>query len=605
MDPIEKTGFSRSLRGNGYLYSGVKILTEQEKIQIVNHIGAGDLVSASREIVAGLLSLSGTEALNKILDHDNPVQLVRNMTRIDLFWLIKKIGENDSLPLLKLASLDQWQYILDMELWNRDRINLGETFEWLDRLQKADPDRLAHWLLSEDGNFQSYFYFSKALEVKIKEDDDFEPPEGSITFDNLFYILIRDKDHEEGIEQILRTMANENYNLYQALLLGLAGVIPAEVEEEMYRLRSVRLAEDGYLPFEEAISVYAHQQADLLKKDESEYRIYLPDDAHTRALVPVTPFMHAQGDNLFAKSLVQITDNLFLDRLRLEFAGLCNQIFSADGVKFEGLEVLINISRKSAGYINIGLERLSGGNIEISKNYIKNNPLISIFRVGFGLSLELKWETEKWLKQSWFLKQGLKPFFWGDEWGGILKGILKKKPLFFSGLREGREYRHFESLSELEKCRNVIHRLVSLDRLLETISSEYPLDMDLLKDPLLNFQPLLFSFWARGQLKLGHRSLPLSLEQTKEFFRLIRGEEKGPPFRMPGFREIFIQDFISYETGLEPDEKILLKDTLSLLWEEFSEEYALVEASDLDARFTKFIMIDDQDSRGPGIEGSN
>jgi hypothetical protein len=387
-------------------------------------------------------------------------------------------------------------------------------------------------------------------------------------------------------------MANENYNRYQALLLGLAGVIPAEVEEELYRLRSVRLAEDGYLPFEEAISVYTHQKADLLKKDKSEYKLYLPDDSHTRALVPVTPFMHAQGDNLFAKSLARIIDSPFLDRLRMEFAGLCNQIFSADGVKFEGIEVLISISRKSAGYLNIGLERLSGGNIEIAEKYIENNPLISIFRVGFGLSLELRWETEKWLKQSWFLKQGLKPHFWGDEWGGILKGVLEKKPLFFSGLREEHEYRHFESLSELEKCRDIIHRLISLDRLFEIVSSEYPLDIEILKDPLLNFHPLLFSYWARVQLKVEHGFSPLSLEQTKEFFTLLRGKEKGPPFRMPGFREIFIRDLMLYKTGLGPDEEILLKDTLSLLWQEFSEEYALVKTSDLDARFTKFIMID-------------
>ena len=198
-------------------------MSEKEKISDLTGVDAGDMAAASREIVAGLLPLTGNQALNKILDHDNPVQLVQNMTRIDLFWLIKKIGENDSLPILRLASFDQWQYILDMELWNRDRIDLGETIKWLDMLQKADPDRLARWLLSEEGNLQAYFYFYHTLEVKIREDDDFEPPEGFITFDNLFYIRILDKDHEEGIEQILRTMAGQNYNLYQALLLGLAG----------------------------------------------------------------------------------------------------------------------------------------------------------------------------------------------------------------------------------------------------------------------------------------------------------------------------------------------------------------------------------------------
>jgi len=567
-------------------------LSEQEKISDITGVDARDMVTASREAVAELLPMTGSQALNKILDHDNPVQLIRNMTRVDLFWLIKKIGENDSLPLLRLASLDQWQYMLDMELWNRDRIDLGETIEWFDRLQKADPNRLARWLFSEEGNLHAHFYFYNALEVKIREDDNFESPEGFITFDNLFYIRILDKDHEETIEQILRTMSDENNILYQTLLQELAGLIPAQIEEEMYRQRGVRLAENGYLPFEEAISVYSYQNADLLKKDGSKYRLYLPDDAHARAMVPVIPFMHARGDNMFVKSLSEISDNLLLDRLRLEFAGLCNQIFSADGVRFEGLEVLINISKKSAGYINMGLERLSGGDIEIAGEYIKNNPLISIFRVGFGLSLELKWETERWLNRSWFFRQGLNPYFWGDEWGGILKGILEKRPLFFSGLREGNEYRPFESLSELDKCHDILYRLISLDGLFERISSEYPLDTEMLKDPLLNLYPLLFSFYARRQLNLGHGFLPLSLEQTREFFRVMRGEEKAPPFRMPGFKDIFIGEFISYGTTVDPGQTELLKDTLSRMWDEFSEEYAMVEESDLDARFTKFIMIE-------------
>ena len=567
-------------------------MSEQEKISDITGVDARDMVTASREAVAELLPMTGSQALNKILDHDNPVQLIRNMTRVDLFWLIKKIGENDSLPLLRLASLDQWQYMLDMELWNRDRIDLGETIEWFDRLQKADPNRLARWLFSEEGNLHAHFYFYNALEVKIREDDNFESPEGFITFDNLFYIRILDKDHEETIEQILRTMSDENNILYQTLLQELAGLIPAQIEEEMYRQRGVRLAENGYLPFEEAISVYSYQNADLLKKDGSKYRLYLPDDAHARAMVPVIPFMHARGDNMFVKSLSEISDNLLLDRLRLEFAGLCNQIFSADGVRFEGLEVLINISKKSAGYINMGLERLSGGDIEIAGEYIKNNPLISIFRVGFGLSLELKWETERWLNRSWFFRQGLNPYFWGDEWGGILKGILEKRPLFFSGLREGNEYRPFESLSELDKCHDILYRLISLDGLFERISSEYPLDTEMLKDPLLNLYPLLFSFYARRQLNLGHGFLPLSLEQTREFFRVMRGEEKAPPFRMPGFKDIFIGEFISYGTTVDPGQTELLKDTLSRMWDEFSEEYAMVEESDLDARFTKFIMIE-------------
>ncbi|MFC1867364.1 DUF6178 family protein [Thermodesulfobacteriota bacterium] len=566
-------------------------MPEQDKIKTEDGLEKMDPIPFSRDIVGRLLPLTGSDAINMILDHDSPVQLVQNMSRVDFFWIMKKVGEDDSLPLLTLASLDQWQYILDMQLWLRDRINMEETFSWLDRLSKADPSRLSSWLLSDDGNLLAHFFFFKALRVKIMEDEDFQIPEGFITFDNIYYIKVLDEEHKEEIEQILRNLSQEDFNRFQALLLGLAGVLPSEVEEEMYRFKSVRLAEDGYLPFEEAISVYSHQRADLLKKDESEYKLFLPDDRETKAMVPITPLMHTQGDNLLARSISRVTDNILLDRLRIEFAGLCNQIFSADGARLEDIDVLTRICRKAAGYINLGLVRLSEGSVDISEQFIRNNPLISIFRVGFGMALEIKWEAGRWVKDAWFQRQGLNFGFWGDEWGWLLKGVLEEKPLYFSGLKEEEPYRDFKDLSEVESCRVVLHRLVLLDTLLGAVSSHYPLDKDLLTDPLMSFHPVFFNFWARGKLKLKQGFAPLSLEQVKDFFRLIRGKEKTPPFRMPGFAGIFVTDFMSYVTGLKPDETILLKETLAMIWQKFSEEYALVETADLDARFTKFIQI--------------
>lgn len=566
-------------------------MPEQNKNETLKSTDERDLVPSSRELLAQLIPLSGSEAMNRILEHENPGQVIREMTRVDFFWLIKKVGENDSLPLLSFASFEQWQYILDMEIWHRDRIDLKEMFTWLNRLHKADPDRLTRWFSSEDGNLPAHFYFYNVLQVVIKENDDFVVPKGFITFDNLYYIRILDKEHEEEIVQILRAISSEDYDRFQALLMGLSGMIPAEVEEEMYRFKSVRLAEDGYLPFEDAVSVYSYQKADLIKKDRSDYKLYVPDD-ESKALVPVTPITHVRGDTLFTKALTRVSDNLFLDRLRIEFAGLCNQIFSADGLRFEGLDVLMGISRKAAGYINIGLERLSGGSLETAEQFIKNNPLISIFQVGFGLALELKWKTDKWMKHSWFAGMGLKPDFWGDAWGGIIEGLLKNRPLYFSGPKEENEYRDFKKLSEIEDCRSIISRLISMDRLLGSISSLNTLEKNMLKDPLLTFYPLLFNLWARKQLKLEPGFSPLSIKRVKDFFRLLRGVEKGPPYKMTGFRSIFIRDLISYHKKASSEDITLLEDSLSLLWHEFSEEYARVDISDLDARFTKFFMID-------------
>lgn len=560
-------------------------MSEQDTTIRDNSLDAGKPAALSREALDIILTLPGSEALNRLLDHEKALQIVRDMSRVDLFWLIKKIGEDDSLPLLKLASDDQWQYIMDMELWQRDRIGLKEAFQWLDRFHRADPGRLARWLSSEEGNLMAHFFFNYILDVKIKEEQDYIPPDGYISFDNLYYFSILDKENEEVIEQMLRQLASKDYNRFQALLLGLGGVIPAEVEDEMYRMRGVRLAEDGYLPFEEAISIYSHQRPELLKKESSDYKLFFPNE-ESGAIVPLTPLSYAEGDNIFTGTIARITDNTSFERLRLEFAGLCNQILSADAVIPEGIEDLVRVTRKASGYLSIGLEKLSAGDLRISKEFISNNPLVSIFRTGFGMTLELKWEAEKWKKTSWFDRSDLDADFWGDEWGGVLKGILRKKPLFYKG-----EYRSFENLSEVESAREILHRVFLLDKLMGQISDYFTLNMGMFKDPLFTFHTLLFHSWATRKLNLGNTFAPLSIEQAKEFFTLIRGNETKPPFTLKYYKDVFIEDSMTLIREINSDDEAVLKETLAGLWEGFAEEYARVDVSALDPRFTKYIVI--------------
>jgi hypothetical protein len=568
-------------------------LSEQKNTMDENRMDEVKTGSLSRELMNQILSLSGSEALNKILDQANAGRIVQDMSRVDLFWLIKKIGADDSFPLLRLASNDQWQYIMDMETWHRDRIAVQATFQWLDRFHRSDPERLAQWLYSEEGNLLAHYFFNTILDVKVKEEQDYDPPDGFFTYDNLYYISIIDKENEESIDHILRQLASTDYNRFHALLLGLAGVIPDEVEEEMYRLKSVRMAEDGYLPFEEAISIYAYQNPDLLKQGGGSYKIFFPDE-ETGALVPLTPLSYAAGDNVFSKSLARITDNLSFERLRLEFAGLCNQIFSADAIIPDEIEDLVKVTKKASGYLNIGLESLSDSNLQISEEYIRNNPLVSIFRVGFGMTLKLKWETEKKIKGAWFLRAGLDAGFWGDEWGGILKGILMRIPLYYRG-----EYGPFEDLEEVDNARDIVRRLVLLDRVMEEIANAFNLKDDLFKDPLLTFRTLLFHSWAIMKLKLEPDFIPLSLDQAKNFLSIIRGEETTPPFNLKGSKQGFFNDITSLVKGIEPDYKTLLEETLDVLWEEFTEEYARLDVSHLDPRFTKYIIID------PSLTGTN
>ena len=143
---------------------------------------------------------------------------VQHIPKEDFFWLVKKVGENDCTPLLEMATDDQKQYLFDLELWQRDRLDIDNASEWLGRLYLADPKGLVKWLQSE-GETLAYYYLFKSIQVKIKSDDeDQDVEQGFFTIDGACYVKVLDEARRETIENILRAMAGDNLERYQAIL---------------------------------------------------------------------------------------------------------------------------------------------------------------------------------------------------------------------------------------------------------------------------------------------------------------------------------------------------------------------------------------------------
>lgn len=544
-----------------------------------------------RSLLETLHPLSGKEVLDRVLEQEDARQLIQQMPQEDFFWLVKKVGDDDSLPLLELASKHQWQYLLDLEIWREDRLDLEQSSRWIKRLQQADCGRLVKWLIGE-GHATAYYYLFRSIHVEeVREDEACDLSDDFFSVDGHFYVKVLNEAQKETIESILRTMAGQSLQHYQALLLGLSGVLPAELEENMYRMRNVRLAEHGFLPFEEALSVYAPLKPETLVTAEPKTEKAFLFDEEVRELAPISPLIHASDRNLFTEVSSRISNDLLLDRIQLEFAGLCNQIISADGNWNNELDALINTCRKAAGFLNLALENLCGSNISSAEKITINNPLVSIFRVGFGLALELKWETERWFRTSWFHSQNLDLTFWGDIWGGTLTGLLKDKPRLYAGFKGGKEYKDFESFSELVGCRKLLGQVKVLDTLFKRIAADIPLKTGLIKNAQLTFYPLLFNLFARKLVNSKSEFSSISPGEMKAFFGCLRVGDRKAPFKMPGFEKSFVEGFSACLLGSEGAFMGELKDALSSVWQEFREEYKWIYASDLDEKFTKFFWV--------------
>ena len=69
-----------------------------------------------------ILTMPAAQAMAAILEHPQPAALVHSFPEEDLHVLIHDVGLDNALPLVGLASNRQWEFMLDMEVWNKELI---------------------------------------------------------------------------------------------------------------------------------------------------------------------------------------------------------------------------------------------------------------------------------------------------------------------------------------------------------------------------------------------------------------------------------------------------------------------------------------------------
>jgi hypothetical protein len=562
-----------------------------------------------------IMKLSPEQAMEKILEYKQPDALVHSFVEQDFYFLIHEIGPEDCLPLLALASQNQWEYILDMEIWDQDRIGIRNMTRWLYLLFNADPRRMIHWFLSEKTEIIE-FYLHKFLSIIIRNHDQ-DPSEfgdGYFTIDDTFYIRIVDLDEDSEpdpinnelkhrfLNQFLEKLADFDFIQYQKVLLETIHVLPAETEEEAYRLRTVRLAEKGFLPFSEAVGVYQPMTPEEIKKKLIHWSRGIKgqeDIILYRIRSPISPSELADDqENVFSRSLKSETVNDILPLVQSEFASLCNQLIAADRKAVQNRDQLKDVVRKACGYLSIGLEHLAGSRQKMSSSQmaavIEQYPLKWIFRAGYGRALMLKWRTQRWQRRSWYHSQGLALTFW-DEFGmGVLGGLMIKKPLFFDNYKIGVLYREFGSSVDVEKTADALEKIMAMDQLLSLMNID---NLSFASERLLTYKNMLLTLWARDFLGMPEILAPISIKKFASFYRKLfdRGQilkNDSCPKVPTEMKTVFI-NWLLQRAGLSRHE--ISKDLEQIIEELFMEienEYAMVAQEDLDPRFVNLFLLE-------------
>ncbi|WDP87070.1 MAG: hypothetical protein HUN05_19665 [Desulfobacter sp.] len=556
-----------------------------------------------------ILFSDSEKALDLILDAPSPATLIQSFPDQDLYYLMHKIGVHDFTPVLAMANSDQWEYILDMEVWDDDRLDPVMMTQVFALLYKADPQRLLRWTITKKPDYIEFFLFHN-ISIFVREHDELPPSDFDdyITLDDKFYFRFPgrqtqqdgqedpltgdhplDEEAPELIENMLKALAEMDLSVFHGLLLETPALLPAETEEEQFRLKNLRLAEKGFLPFHEAVGIYQPTPRIRHRPKMAGQGQSLDRD------IPHPPLFFTQfiqGDNLFVRALgLAEKEALMLDN---EIAALINKVITADRVKIQHKDAVKKTINKTMAFLSLGLEVLlkHPPKTEDAARLINTCFLEDIFRTGSKARIQIRTRAKAWYERSFINKNNLPLNFLDESYLGVIGGLLIQRPMFFANYADKELYRDFSSLKDIRSTERILSQIISLDTFLRGLD----LDMNSFTQGVLTYKSLILTLWLRNRTELdkkGEFSLaPVPMETFSAFFQdLFKGKTTIDETRSRDLAIWAAQSSNISEKDLDPSLQVVLYSLI----QEVEEEYGHVPLSELDPKFIPlFLLTQDQ-----------
>ena len=425
---------------------------EEEAEQIFNDLP----VQQQLEFV---LRYHGKERLRHLFLSHQPKELVRRLPEIELFLMVKRSGERDALELVSLTTPEQFQYLLDLDFWNKDQLDLGKVAQWMGTLLECGEEKIEEFIENTDPEFIVLLLKKFLHVIKLEGEPAEEPAQASLfTLDHQYYVIFKKPEARPIFQRFLENLYHVDEELYARLMEGVIVEWELEIEELNYRHRNGRLSDHGFPGFEEALELYRFIHPESLRSEKVPARAEL-----ARATEEANPIFYLtlqEEGPFFSHVLSQITDSMEQDRLQSEMAALCNRAMVAEPLEAFSPNEIERVTRKVFHYLNEGLEFVSRRDEANAMDLLRSIPLQKIFQGGVGTTLLLRQKAEATLRGPWFGGERENLAFLDPSHLGRVEGILKKRPVHYrSGIPDD-----FKNLLEVEEAERFL-------RMVETISN--------------------------------------------------------------------------------------------------------------------------------------
>jgi len=392
------------------------------------------------DTIAALRELPAKRRMDRILADPQARELARALPEQELYWLMKEIGETDALELWELASPEQRNFILDMELWDKWNFNPEKGYEWLGHLLEAGEAAVVEQLPHLD---LELLLLMLEQEISVGGGigellpDDERTADWDHSFDNLYFITFKNDKHARTVGAFLDIVYRTNHELYLGIMEGIKGEMASELEELAFRFRSGRLADLGFPELEEAQSLYG-------RIDPASFTLEGGKELFPAALPPLLPVLPGGAGSLLDRLLARPET----DAIRQELAYLVNSALVADGAALHDREAMQVVLERVHGYLNIALEFLARNDEEQAAAILAGERLKRLFQLGFSIVMELGKQARRLASDDYAT-------------GKALRALHATPPRYYRAFDpDGVDgFREFRNLADVERAREFLARI--------------------------------------------------------------------------------------------------------------------------------------------------
>ncbi|MBI5015528.1 MAG: hypothetical protein HZB55_08545 [Deltaproteobacteria bacterium] len=556
-------------------------------------------LSIARELDE-VLSLRGEERVDRLLESGNLEALVARMPPEELYFTLKETNEENVPALLAGARSEQLQFLLDLELWRRDRLRTDRVAAWLRRTTECGDEALTRWIRHLDVTTWSLLLGSQVkVQVQDEETDPFQdtPGRAPLTVDGVYYVRTSE-ELETVVQALLLSLRSAEPARYHQLMESLHHEVDSEFEEQCHEDKERRLAGRGFPSWEEAYHVYARLTDEGLQAAPRRNALTSPDPVpgEEPMAAPHYPITAAGvAPDLLTRALRRRGDAAASDAFRGELACLTNKVLVADGLDVGQLASFQRALAKVAGYVSIGLETLCGLDDEAAAHALSEHWLEHLFRAGWTRVREAQHHARRFLDKGWPQGKMERLLFLDSPLPELVDALLHRHPLWYAGEQEGPSTRDFRTLSEVRKADQSVEKADFLGRFLLSVidfrladlqEAAVRLDADSLKGRTVFLTALL-----NAALDREFRFAPVERHAARQGLAKIWRADTPPRRARPELAEAAVDWSKQVAPVSSRDETYLREfvvEALALLEEEFG-HLAPDEAPD--PRFTKGLWI--------------